>query len=162
MAAIETPVTPAVDLVEEESGSVLRLVEPRALILSVSGSQTDHTTLRRIIADTQWRLAAADTCREARQKLPLIGPLVIFCECLLRDGTWKDVLKLVSDVDEPPFLVVTSRLADDFLWSEVLNLGGYDVLSKPLVADEVRQVLASIWTHRGHRVRRTRVLPAAS
>ena len=29
-------------------------------------------------------------------------------------------------------LIVTSRLAEDCLWVEVLNLGGYDVLSKLL------------------------------
>jgi hypothetical protein len=32
----------------------------------------------------------------------------------------------------PPLLVVTSRLADDRLWWEALNLGGYNVLAKPL------------------------------
>jgi hypothetical protein len=32
----------------------------------------------------------------------------------------------------PPRVTVTSRLADDYLWGEVLNGGGYDLLAKPL------------------------------
>jgi DNA-binding response OmpR family regulator len=45
---------------------------------------------------------------------------------------------------EAPLLVVTSRLADAYLWSEVLNLGAYDVLAKPFNAREVTHVLTSI------------------
>ncbi len=31
----------------------------------------------------------------------------------------------------PPFLNVSSRLADDFLWAEVLNQGANDIVAKP-------------------------------
>ena len=37
----------------------------------------------------------------------------------------------------PPRFVVSSRLADDHVWAEVLNLGGYDVLCTPFEAREV-------------------------
>jgi DNA-binding response OmpR family regulator len=135
---------------------------PRARILSVSGAAADHAVLRHAVKNTAWDLLTAATCREARQTMSYADPLVIFCECLLKDGTWKDVLEMVSGFDEPPFIVVISRLADDFLWSEVLNLGGYDVLAKPLVEIEVRRVLESLWTRHVHPMPRARVLPAAS
>ena len=44
-----------------------------------------------------------------------------------------------------PLLVVTSRLADEHLWVEVLNLGGHDVLAKPFQAAEVQWVLENAW-----------------
>ena len=44
-----------------------------------------------------------------------------------------------------PRLVFTSRLADEYLWVEVLNLGGHDVLVKPFRAAEVQWVLESGW-----------------
>ena len=40
---------------------------------------------------------------------------------------------------------MTSRLADDRLWSEALNLGAYDVLAKPYDPDEVLRVLDLAW-----------------
>jgi hypothetical protein len=40
-------------------------------------------------------------------------------------------------------LVVASRLADERLWAEVLNLGGHDVLAMPFDAHEVRRVMES-------------------
>ena len=45
----------------------------------------------------------------------------------------------------PPLIIVTSRLADERLWAEVLNLGGFDVLSRPYDAREVRHVIAQAW-----------------
>ena len=161
MAAIDTSITSAFDPLENASASATLLIEHKARILSVSGSRVDHSALRRIVDNTQWAITTADTCCEAQQKLPYIGALAIFCESCLPDGTWKDVLELTCTLDEPPVLVVTSRLADDFLWSEVLNLGGYDVLLKPLVKDEVSSVLASIWGHHTHPHRHTRVLSAS-
>jgi hypothetical protein len=38
-----------------------------------------------------------------------------------------------------------SNQADESLWAEVLNLGGYDVLPKPLVRDEVKRVVTLAW-----------------
>jgi DNA-binding response OmpR family regulator len=47
----------------------------------------------------------------------------------------------------PPVLIVTSRVADDYLWVEALNLGAYDVLAKPFDLTEVTRILSSAWLH---------------
>jgi hypothetical protein len=55
---------------------------------------------------------------------------------------WKDMLRDFASVAGAPFLIVASRHADNRLWAEVLNLGGYDVLSKPFYAAEVTRVIS--------------------
>lgn len=67
------------------------------------------------------------------------------CESELPDGTWQNVLSELDRMPCPPLLVVTSRLADERLWSEVLNLGGYNVLAKPLDMREVFHVVGLAW-----------------
>jgi DNA-binding response OmpR family regulator len=42
---------------------------------------------------------------------------------------------------------VTSRVADDSLWAEVLNLGAYDLLMKPFDLTEVFRVVSLAWRH---------------
>jgi hypothetical protein len=49
---------------------------------------------------------------------------------------------------DPPALVVTSGAVDAHFRSEVRALGGYDVITKPLNADEVRRVLSTDDPHR--------------
>jgi hypothetical protein len=41
--------------------------------------------------------------------------------------SWKDLLKEVQQMANPPPLLVTDRLAGEVLWAEVLNLGAYDL-----------------------------------
>jgi DNA-binding response OmpR family regulator len=65
----------------------------------------------------------------------------------LAPGSWRDILENVLLLPDPPFLIVTSRLADEYLWAEALNLGAYNVLAKPFDASEVMHVLGSAWRH---------------
>ncbi len=45
-----------------------------------------------------------------------------------------------------PVLIVASRLADDRLWAEVLNLGAFDLLlGEPFDREEVLRVTESAW-----------------
>ena len=66
---------------------------------------------------------------------------VVVTESELPDGTWRDVLSALDQVPNPPLLIVVSRLADERLWAEVLNLCGFDVLAKPFARDEVIRVI---------------------
>jgi hypothetical protein len=46
--------------------------------------------------------------------------------------------------DSPP-LIVTSRLADNRLWAEALNLSVYDVMAKPFDRAETMRVVDAAW-----------------
>jgi len=48
---------------------------------------------------------------------------VVITETLLPDGSWKDLLAFIWRIEASSDLVVTSKLADESLWAEVLNLG---------------------------------------
>ena len=53
----------------------------------------------------------------------------------------------VNAMPNAPSLIVTSRLADDRLWAEALNLGAWDVLAKPFHVTEVIRSVRSAWQH---------------
>ncbi len=63
---------------------------------------------------------------------------MVITECELAGGlSWRDLL---AEIDEMG-VIVTSKVADERLWAEVLNLGGYDLLMKPLDPAEVLRVV---------------------
>lgn len=70
---------------------------------------------------------------------------VVVCERDLRPGSWKDVLEQAVILPDPPSVVVSSRLADERLWAEALNLGAYDVLAKPFDRMETMRALDAAW-----------------
>jgi CheY-like chemotaxis protein len=136
-------------------------VPHRPKLLSVSAEAEDHTVLQRMLSGLGMSVAAVCSCQEALDYLRHDEVSVIFCESSMSDGSWKDLLNHVSTAVEAPPLVVTSRLADDYLWSEVLNLGGWDVLAKPFRQQEVLYVIDSAWNHKATPDARIQVAGAA-
>lgn len=116
-------------------------------VLAITPSDEDHEILRSIFFQSNWTIHAARNCVEASGFLSAHDIPVIICERTLPDGTWKDVFALAGALPKPAQVLVASRLADERLWAEVLNLGGYDVLLKPFVPDEVFRSITLAWRH---------------
>lgn len=125
----------------------------RSTVLSVSPAPQDHLMLRHALDCARWRVLAVATRRGAIERLRVNAVSAIVCESVLEDGTWRDLLDHNRVCANETPLIVTSRLADEYLWSEVLNLGGYDVLAKPFSDQEVRHVLQTV------ALRKTQVQP---
>jgi DNA-binding response OmpR family regulator len=56
-------------------------------------------------------------------------------------GNWQELLEETQAAQS--LTLVVSRHADERLWSEVLNLGGFDVLALPFDREELRRALSS-------------------
>jgi CheY-like chemotaxis protein len=116
-------------------------------VLVVSPHHDDHNVVRRLLQHGQWSIVRAANLREALEQIEESSPAVIICERDLPDGTWRDVLRRVSDAKRAPSVIVTSRFADETLWADVLNSGGYDVLPKPFDRSEAIRVLSMAWRY---------------
>lgn len=137
------------------------IAPPLAAVLSVSPLESDHAFLRGAFTDRaawtqytecKWAFHKSATIRSAMRILRMKQVQVILCE---RDipGTWRELLAQITHLHRPPLLIVTSRLADDRLWSEALNLGAWDVLAKPFEAMEVIRTISVGCLHWVHRYR---------
>jgi two-component system, NtrC family, response regulator HydG len=107
----------------------------------------DCLLVRDVFRKPGWRLFEARTRAEAMQCLGRNRVHVVVAGTDLPDWPWKHALADLRGMAVPPQLVVAARAADDQLWSEVLNLGAYDLLARPLRRDEVERVLVSAWRH---------------
>ena len=129
-------------------------------VLSISPDEADHSFLHRIM-DSAWTLIEARTLLSGLRALRENRVPIVLCECDLRPGTWRDILAQTPDLPHRPHLIVTSRLADEVLWAEALNLGAYDVLAKPFEVQEVQRVAAMAWQNweRENRTARCSIAP---
>lgn len=133
----------------------------RLRVLSISATPEDYHALRTILNDPLWQIAKAATCKEAFARLGRKHVPVVVCECNLPDGSWRDILNHMIDLADPPVLIVTSRLADERLWAEVLNLGGFDVLAKPFRESEVKYAVTAACRQKHTHVLRQAVVASA-
>ncbi len=126
------------------------------VVLSISPTAEDHTALTRILSrpessastESKWTIYPALALESALPVLRQNPIAIVLSERDLVPGTWKDVLAETLNLSDPPLLIVASRLADEYLWAEALNLGAYDVLAKPFDGEEVIRVLKSAWLHK--------------
>lgn len=119
-------------------------------VLAVSAADEDYVSLQHVFSHSKWRLDRARSCQEAGEALRRGEFPVIICAARLPDGTWKDLLTDLRAYAVPPRLIVVSATADDRLWGEVLDQGGYDVLGKPFDAREVIRVVSLAWRQWKH------------
>ena len=127
-----------------------------ATLLLISPIGEDHVALNRILSrlesadrtGSKWTIYEAGALQTALRVLREKPVAIVVSECDLVPGTWKDLLAELSRFSDPPVLIVASRLADEYLWAEALNLGAYDVLAKPFEPEEVIRVLRSACCHK--------------
>src|SRR5947209_872198 len=120
---------------------------PLVSALIVGAEDKDQRNLERIFTASGWEIHRARNRNEARALLDCKPVRVVISERELPEGGWREVLDDLMQRADPPALVVTSRLADEALWSEVLNMGGYDVLAQPLDSEEVTRVVSAAARH---------------
>jgi|SRR5581483_7556788 DNA-binding response OmpR family regulator len=117
-----------------------------AAVLAVSPLPADRLRLREILSPRNWELHEASDCSEALAFLRDQSVPVLLCERDHSDGSWEDLLAAAARLRAPPNLIVFSRLADESLWAEVLNMGGFDVLITPFEPEEVLRVTFAAWS----------------
>ena len=117
-----------------------------AAVLAVGLLPADRVRLREILSQGNWKLHEVSDCGEALALLRDESVPVLLCERDQADGNWEDLLKATARLPAPPNLIVFSRMADESLWAEVLNLGGFDVLMTPFEPEEVLRVTFSAWS----------------
>ncbi|MBZ5594218.1 MAG: hypothetical protein LAP39_18410 [Acidobacteriia bacterium] len=116
----------------------------KQIILAVFPPGEDRTSLNKVLGHSDWQLQFTHALAETQVVLRACPVVVVLTESRLSDGySWKDILRELQGMPSPPPLIVADRLADETLWAEVLNLGAYDLLTKPFNAREVLHALTT-------------------
>jgi len=152
-------------LAKEGSGPMIpaepirKSVAQTIAVLSVSSAEEDHFHLQEILSsptrtlysDLGFTLTAKSTIAAAKSALKRGRISIVMCAHDLPSGSWRELLDFAERLPAPPPVIVTSRVADERMWAEVLNLGGYDVLATPFGSEEVIRTVTSAWSLWRHR-----------
>lgn len=93
-------------------------------------------------------------CRaEAIESLAARPTPVLICAANLPDGNWRDLLLHLRSLRLPPALIVVGETS---IWNDVLEAGGFDVLSAPTQQDEVIWTVTAAWHDWMNRTERLR------
>ncbi|MBZ5617775.1 MAG: hypothetical protein LAQ69_03420 [Acidobacteriia bacterium] len=129
---------------ELQDGQTHRRHASRATdILTISDNPTLGVYLSGLVERSGWTIARTRTCEAGVSFLRDNTAAVAVCEESLPDGFWHDAAMALSSLPDAPALVVIGD--DEGLVQEVLALGGFDALVRPLRESEVLWTIASAW-----------------
>lgn len=115
---------------------------PRVEVLAISSRERDSRLLQSILIHTNWMIHWAPDRYEAMVFLREHPVPVVVCPEEMPDATWKGFLAEANRFAHPPKVLVYSHDADRGLGIEVLESGGYDLLSAPLEREEVLRAIS--------------------
>jgi DNA-binding response OmpR family regulator len=121
--------------------SPIRAADVRPDIMLCTQDSQDRSMFETLAVQANWRIHHA---RDMGCAVSLLGKRIfraVICDADQSGDLWRDILSVTADGTTQPRVIVMSRLADERLWAEVLNLGAYDLLVKPLDSAEARRVL---------------------
>jgi hypothetical protein len=107
----------------------------------------DGNLVREVFKKLGWRLFEAQDREFSMECLEHNPVQVVISKADMANWNWRHVLDDLQELAKPPQLIVTSRTAEESLWAEVLNIGGYDVMALPFERFEVERVIASAYRH---------------
>ena len=122
--------------------------EARATLVAVFGQGEDRLSLEPVLSPCEWEVIWTRTCAEAVAAVRRTAAPIILCDEKFADGEWKELWNELGKSPCPPEFILASRLADERLWAELLNLGGYDLLTKPFRPEEVIRAVQGALTER--------------
>lgn len=136
----------------------------RVPVVFVSASTEDARVFHEIADARRSLVVNVPDLTGARAVIEKLCVGLVACDTEIEGpGSWRDLLREHSAHPGCAFVVV-SQHADEALWAEVLNLGGLDLLAKPLAVEDVERAIGlGLQYVRGERglVARKSVLHAA-
>jgi DNA-binding NtrC family response regulator len=112
-------------------------------ILTIGATPTLAAYLSGLFQQFGWTLHLSVSCESAVEFLGTNKAAVAICEEALPDAGWQAAARILNSVPHAPMFVVIG--SDKPLLDEVLAIGGFDVLTRPLREAEVIWTVASAW-----------------
>ena len=124
-------------------------------VLSLSCVEDDHAVLQRVFRDSS--LTLYPNCRLALQPSRTLASAfaavrkyripIVLCDGDGLPDAWRKIVHTTREMPAPPCVIVTSRMAGDRRWAEVLHDGAFDLLSKPFDQSDLMRIVHSAWIH---------------
>jgi FixJ family two-component response regulator len=120
------------------------IAENRLTALAIITSHADRTQLERIFEKAGWNIFFDDGIEAAADNRNIPTHVIVY-DRDLPNVDWRQAVQQLASGQPRRGVILASSVVDDYLWEEVIQLGGYDVVSKPFREDEVTHAIEFAW-----------------
>ena len=118
-------------------------------VLAVTPDAKERAALAKIAHQEAWDARFAQDTHGALEILRHLESPVIICDRELTPD-WREAIRFFGTHSPRSRVILTSPGTDDRLWLDVIEHGGYDVLTRPLHETRVVQAVRLAWGRAAH------------
>jgi DNA-binding NtrC family response regulator len=92
-----------------------------------------------------WQAFRAGTRAEAFELIARNQAAILICDSELKDEDWREVMTQAHSLGTHVTALLASPVSDEYLWREVVQHHGFDVVPKPFEGDRLAQTIWFAW-----------------
>ncbi len=110
-------------------------------IVAAGADDQERSALQQVATREHWGVEFTNSSEEAWAIANQSMAPVILCDRDLPETNWREAVRSLAALPHRPIVILLSKVADEYLWNEVFRIGGFDILARPLRAEEVRRAV---------------------
>jgi len=114
---------------------------PRIPVVALIVSDHDREVLTCISHHEPVEIHFAESHVEAWDAMNRLNSPLIVYDRDWPNAEWRTTVQAFASSPHRSCVILASRVADDYLWQELIRCGGHDLLAKPFRADDVARAL---------------------
>jgi DNA-binding NtrC family response regulator len=123
------------------TNTAAQAIAPRITIVALVVSDHDREILTCISAHEPVDIHFAESHADAWESLNRLNSPVLLYDRDWPNKEWRTAVQTFASSPRRSCVILASRVADDYLWQELIRCGGYDLLAKPFRAADVTRSL---------------------
>ena len=113
----------------------------RTVVIALVVGEHDRDTLAAVSGDEALDVRFPETRVGAWDEMTRFRSPVILYDRDWPNAEWRSTVYSFANSPQRPCVILTSRVADEYLWQELIRWGGHDLLAKPLRREDVSRAL---------------------
>lgn len=120
----------------------VRMTPPsRVPVVALLVDEQDRSVVTSVSSQEPFDVHFTESCEDARDVANRLRAPVILIDRDWPGTDWRATVECLAASPHNACVILVSRVADVYLWQELIRCGGYDVLAKPLRANNVARVV---------------------
>jgi hypothetical protein len=111
----------------------------------ITDDEPFYARLRTLADACQWQIARAKSVNEVEEQFSSAPVPIVVYERDWEGGDWRTGLTKLHQIPAKPCVLLASRVADEYLWQEVVLHHGYDILPKTAPDEKLIRLLKFAW-----------------
>jgi FixJ family two-component response regulator len=116
-------------------------------VLIFTARPEDEVELKELLEDTPWELQALPLGEDAAAALKTAAVPIMLFDRDAADCTWREKMTGLAKSRRNACVILLSNVSDQYLWEEVVQHGGFDLLARPFRKEQLLSMLLFAYAH---------------